>query len=302
MTKVKDTMTTGIITKGIGGFYYVLTHENVLIECKARGRFRKDKITPMVGDRVKISLGREGYGLLDEILERRNQIIRPPVSNVDQLLIVAAVTRPDPDYYLIDKICAIAAIKNIEPVVVINKCDLADPTEMERIYKRAGFRVLSVSCRENRGLEEVKKLYYEKVSVFCGSSGVGKSSIINLTLPDISMAVGAISPKIERGRHTTRHVQLFPVEGGGFVADTPGFSSFDFEQVEYIPKENLQYAFPDFEEYIGQCRFTGCSHTTEPDCAIQEAVASGKIEKSRFESYCSMFEEVKNRKEWEKKH
>lgn len=295
-------MDKGIITKGIGGFYYVLTSNQELIECKARGRFRKDKIIPMVGDRVKITRGREGFAQIDEILERKNQIIRPPVSNVDQLLIVVAVSQPDPDLYLIDKITTIATIKNIEPILIINKYDLPDPLGIADIYRRAGFQVLVVSCKEKLGLEEVKKLFHQKTSVFCGSSGVGKSSLINLTVPKISMAVGDISPKIERGRHTTRHVQLFPVAGGGFVADTPGFSSFDLEQMESITKENLQYAFLDFENYISRCRFTGCSHITEPDCAVQEAVERGEIEKSRFQSYCAMFNEVKNRKEWKRKH
>lgn len=294
-------MTTGIITKGIGGFYYVLTPRGELMECKARGRFRKDKITPMVGDRVEVLPGREGYAQLTEILPRKNQIIRPPVANVDQLLIVTAVTKPDPDLYLIDKITAVAAVKGIEAALIINKCDLADPADLASLYRRAGFRVLTVSCKENLGLSEVKELFLGKTSVFCGSSGVGKSSIINRTLPETCMEVGEVSQKIERGRHTTRHVQLFPVEGGGFVADTPGFNFFDLEQMEYIPKEQLQYAFLEFEEFLGGCRFTGCSHTGELGCAVLAAAAEGKIEPSRIRSYRAMYDEVKNTKEWEKR-
>ena len=296
MTK---TMENGIILKGIGGFYYVLTPSGTIVESKARGRFRREKIVPMVGDRVSLSQGKEGFAQIDEILPRKNMLTRPPVSNVDQLLLVIAAV-PQTNLATVDAIIAAAENKGIEPILLFNKCDLDDLTPLQGLYLAAGFKTLSISCEKNIGLDAVQALYAGKTSVFCGASGVGKSSILNQTMMQGLMPVGTISDRIDRGRHTTRHVELFAAPNGGFIADTPGFSAFDIESGDPILKNDLAFLFREFAPHQHACRFTGCSHTGEPDCAVLQAVEDGQIAKSRYDSYCAMYDQVKNRKEWEK--
>jgi ribosome biogenesis GTPase len=287
----------GLILKGIGGFYYVKTERGV-IECRARGRFRKDNIKPAAGDRAEIEIQDDGTGYVLEILPRRNHMIRPPLANVDRMFIVAAAARPEPNLLFVDKIAAICELKGIEPVIVINKTDLNPAPPLPGIYRNAGFETIALSAER----DDVKAMFapYIKngVSAFTGASGVGKSSIINRLGLGASFEVGGVSDRIERGRHTTRHVELIEAYGG-YVADTPGFSSYDIERLSIIDKEELCRGFRDFIPYIDDCRFTGCSHTKEKGCAVREALSQGKIEKTRHQSYCALYEQIKDIKPWE---
>ncbi|MGM9629791.1 ribosome small subunit-dependent GTPase A [Butyricicoccus sp.] len=291
---------TGIILKGIGGFYYVRTDSGV-IECKARGRFRKAAEKPVIGDRVTIEIQDDGTGYMMSIEPRRNQLLRPAVANVDQLVVVCSAAPPKTEPLLIDKVTAIAAHKGIDTLIVINKCDLDRGDRLYQIYTQAGFSVFRVSAETGEGIDALRAALAGKISAFAGNSGVGKSSLLNCIDPEFHMKTGTISPKTERGRHTTRHVELVELPGGGCIADTPGFSAFDTEKMDLIRKDDLQYAFPEFEPYINQCRFTGCAHVKEKGCAIRAAVDEGKIPRERHESYCKLYESVKNLKEWELK-
>ena len=291
----------GIITKGIGGFYYVEA-EGEIYECKARGVFRKSGIKPLAGDRVKISINDNAENTIDEIFERSSVLVRPPVANVDRLFIVSSVCEPKPVLLIIDRMTALAVNQGIEPVVVFTKNDLENADEYIEIYRKAGIKAFSVSCVNGEGVEEVKEALKGHISAFCGNSGVGKSSLLNVIDPKLGLKTGEISDKLGRGRHTTRHSELFKVEGG-YVADTPGFSSFETDETEPILKEDLPYAFKEFEKYIGQCKFTSCLHMKDKGCRIIQAVEDGNIPVSRHESYCFMMEQAKNIKEWElKKH
>ena len=291
----------GIITKGIGGFYYVEA-EGEIYECKARGVFRKSGIKPLAGDRVKISINDNAENTIDEIFERSSVLVRPPVANVDRLFIVSSVCEPKPVLLIIDRMTALAVNQGIEPVVVFTKNDLENADEYIEIYRKAGIKAFSVSCVNGEGVEEVKEALKGHISAFCGNSGVGKSSLLNVIDPKLGLKTGEISDKLGRGRHTTRHSELFKVEGG-YVADTPGFSSFETDETEPILKEDLPYAFKEFEKYIGQCKFTSCLHMKDKGCRIIQAVEDGDIPVSRHESYCFMMEQAKNIKEWElKKH
>ena len=289
----------GIIIKGIGGFYYVEAAGEIY-ECKARGVFRKSGIKPLAGDRVSISINENAENTVDEIYERSSLLQRPPVANVDRLFIVSSVCEPKPVLLIIDRLTALAVNKGIEPIVVFTKNDLESADEYVDIYKKAGIRAFSVSCVTGEGVESVKSELKNHISAFCGNSGVGKSSLLNVIDPDLALKTGEISDKLGRGRHTTRHSELFKVEGG-YVADTPGFSSFETEETELILKEDLPYAFKEFEEYLGQCKFSSCLHTKDKGCRIIQAVEEGDIPASRHESYCSMMEQAKNIKEWELK-
>lgn len=287
----------GIILKGIGGFYYVDTAEG-LIECKARGKFRLKTGKPVIGDRVDIEIQPDGTGYMMSIAERRNQLMRPAVANLDQLVVVCAAAPPRTDPFLIDKVTAIAEHKEMDVLIVINKTDIDSGDELFRIYTQAGFTVLRVSAETGAGVDELKAHLKGKTSAFAGNSGVGKSSLLNRIDSRFALKVGAISQKIERGRHTTRHVELMKLEDGGYIADTPGFSAFNLEQMDLVLKDDLQYTFREFAPYLNQCRFTGCAHVKEKGCAVIAAVEAGKISKERHESYCRLYDSVKDIKEW----
>ncbi len=288
----------GVIIKGIGGFYYVEAAGEVY-ECKARGAFRKKKITPLAGDNVTITVREGKENTIDEIGERKNFLLRPPVANIDTLIIVSSVKDPVPSLLVIDKMTAIAVDKGIKPCVVFSKSDLGDTTELESVYRKAGIDVVSVCCKTGEGIEKVKEMISDGITVFTGNTGVGKSSLLNCIDDRFSLATGEISDKLGRGRHTTREVTLYHINNG-LVADTPGFSSLDIEQTsDVIIKENLPFCFPEFQEYLGKCKFTSCSHTVEKGCLILEALNNGEIDKNRHESYVSMYNDVKDLKEWQ---
>lgn len=289
----------GLILKGIGGFYSVESSGHVYT-CKARGLFRKNRITPMAGDHVLFSAeNTEVEGTIEEILPRKNFLTRPPVANLDKLFIVASIQDPMPNTLIIDKTVAAAEHKGIEPILVITKSDFADCTGLQNTYKLAGICTVVVSSVTGEGVEEVRNLLHGSVSAFTGNSGVGKSTLLNAVFPNLALDTGEISKKLGRGRHTTRHVELYPVEGGGYVADTPGFSTLDIERYELIDKDQLMYCFREFAPYLTECKFTSCSHTCEKGCAVLEAVKSGKISSSRHESYKAMYNEVKDIKQWQ---
>lgn len=288
----------GIIIKGIGGFYYVEAADGIVYECRARGVFRKEKITPIAGDRVEITVESNNKNSIDKILERRNFFKRPPIANVDTLVIVSSVCDPRPNLLIIDRLTAIASYKNVEPIIVFTKDDLQSANEFVKIYTNAGFKTFAVSNETGEGIEKVKSIIDGGITVFTGNSGVGKSSLINRMYPDFCLETGEISRKLGRGRHTTRHVELFKV-GSGYIADTPGFSSLDFETNDLIKKDELAFCFPDFAYYIGSCRFSTCAHVNDKGCSLVEAVKSGDVERTRHESYVTMYNEVKDIKDWQ---
>lgn len=285
----------GIIIKGIGGFYYVKATDNTVYECKARGVFRKEKVKPYIGDNVEISI-ENGKGSIEKIYNRKNFLIRPPVANIDVLVIVVAAASPDPNVLLIDKLLVNSEINGIKPIVCINKTDIKEDDYIREIYEKAGYTVVSVCAAKQLGIEKLIPHIKDKTAAFAGLSGVGKSSILN-QLTDSYQETGEVSDKIKRGRHTTRHVELLELECGGFVLDTPGFSSFE---VNTIKAQELENYFPEMKQYADQCRFKGCSHINEPDCIIKEKVELGEIAQSRYESYKDLYNQLKTIKEWEK--
>ncbi|MDO5547243.1 MAG: ribosome small subunit-dependent GTPase A [Eubacteriales bacterium] len=287
----------GIILKGIGGFYYVDTAAG-LVECKARGKFRIQGGKPVIGDRVTIQINQDGTGYILSMEPRMTELLRPAVANIDQLLVVCSAAAPTTEPYLIDKITAIAAHKGMDAAVVINKADLDRGERLYQIYTQAGFPVFRVSAETGEGMDALRERLCGRISAFAGNSGVGKSSLMNRLYPQFGAEVGAISEKIARGRHTTRHVELMKLPEGGYLADTPGFSAFHTERMDLVRKEDLQYAFREFSPYLGRCQFTGCAHVKEKGCAIREAVASGAISPERHDSYCKIYESVKDIKEW----
>lgn len=286
---------TGIIIKGIGGFYYVKAAGNIY-ECKARGILRKQRITPMIGDITEIELSGD-KGSIVAIKPRKSFLVRPPVSNIDTMVLVVAAASPEPNMFLIDKMLINAEIRGIEPVICINKTDLAKRNDIEKIYISAGYRVFSVSAEKKEGIKDLFDYLADKTTAFAGLSGVGKSSLLSLITDDV-LETGTVSEKIQRGRHTTRHVELFELKNGGFVLDTPGFSSLE---VDGIKAEDLYKYFPEMAESEGQCKFRGCSHINEPGCFVKEQLSQGKISESRYESYKQLYEKLKTVKEWEKK-
>lgn len=294
MTQQKN----GIILKGIGGFYYVEA-AGAVYECKARGVFRKKRITPLAGDRVQITVTDDGTeNTVDKIFERKNFLKRPPVANIDSLIIVSSTVSPRPSTLVIDKLIAIAEYKGIEPVVVFTKTDLEPAEKLLEIYKLAGISCAMVCNKTGEGVEEVRNLLNGKISAFTGNSGVGKTSLLNALDPNLSLATGAISEKLGRGRHTTRQAELFKT-CGGYIVDTPGFSALDLEKEQVIKKDELAECFREFRPYLGQCRFTTCSHTCDKGCRIIKAVEDGEISRSRHDSYVEMYQAAKELKEWE---
>ncbi len=293
-------MAEGVIVKALSGFYYVQTDER-LLECKARGRFRLDGTSPLVGDRVECSLDAHGKGRIDRVFERRNFFIRPAVANVDALVFVAANTNPVTDPFLIDRVSVIAESAGCELIVCINKTDVDPADELYGIFTAAGFTVVRTSVPDGTGIDALRREIAGKICAFTGNSGVGKSSIMNALSPGLNIKTAEVSEKLGRGKHTTRHVELFDIGGGTYAADTPGFASFDIEMMEIIPKEQLQFDFVEFAPYIGQCRFNNCAHLKEPGCAVTQAVADGKIMPSRYRSYERLYALSAQHKSWENK-
>lgn len=287
------------IIRAISGFYYVQTEDGV-VECKARGRFRLQDATPLVGDFVRITR-RGSKGVLEELLPRRNAFIRPAIANIDQLVVLASCAIPVTEPFLIDRVLAVAQLQGVSALVVVNKDDLASAQPLAEIYRQAGVPVIATSAETGEGVDALRQALAGKLSCLTGNSGVGKSSLLNRVCPELGLPVGEVSEKLGRGRHTTRHVELYSLGGDTFVADTPGFSSFDTERMELVHKEQLQDAFPEFGPYLGRCRFPDCAHRREPGCAVRAALEAGKIPPTRYESYERLYEQAEQLKEWELK-
>ena len=290
----------GKIIRGIAGFYYVHVPEIGVLECKAKGIFRKNKLKPLVGDLVEVSILDEENkkGNIDEVLERKNELIRPAVANIDQAVVIFSVKKPEPNLNLLDRFLIMMQQKDIPCILVFNKSDLAteeEKQELQECYKNSGCEILFISAKQDQGVEDVKKLLLGKTSTVAGPSGVGKSSLINKLQSGINMETGSISEKIERGKHTTRHTEFIPIGEDTFIMDTPGFSSLAVFDME---KEELEQFYPEFDEYREKCRFNGCSHTHEPGCQVKEAIEEGNVSKERYENYKLIYEELKNRKKY----
>lgn len=289
----------GIIFKALSGFYYVDCGGET-ITCRARGKFRHEKVSPLVGDRVEVTAQPDSTGIVDAILPRKNQFWRPAVANIDYLVVVASGATPVTDPFLIDRVVAVAERQGCESVICFNKWDLEQPQELYETYVNAGFHTLRVSAETGEGLEELSTLLAGKVCAFTGNSGVGKSSILNALEPGFALQVGDVSEKLGRGRHTTRHVELFRLKNGAVVADTPGFASFE-EEGAGCPPEELQYAFREFAPYLGKCQFLDCAHGREKGCAVLKALDQGKISHSRHDSYLRLYRQAKEVPEWQRK-
>lgn len=290
----------GKIIRGIAGFYYVHVPEIGTLECKAKGIFRKNKLKPLVGDWVKVSIIDEENkkGNIEEVLERKNELIRPAVANIDQALVIFAIKKPEPNLNLLDRFLIMMQQKEIPCILVFNKSDLATEEEkqaLSKVYENSGCKILFVSAKQNQGIDEVREILEHRTSTVAGPSGVGKSSLINMLQSNVNMETGSISEKIERGKHTTRHTEFIPIGEDTFIMDTPGFSSLAVFDME---KEELEQFYPEFDEYRESCRFNGCSHTHEPGCSVKEAIEEGKISRERYENYQLIYEELKNRKKY----
>lgn len=293
-------MSRGRIEKALSGFYYVNTGRETL-QCRARGKFRKEGLSPLVGDWVQVRELGGGEGFVEAVETRRNVFSRPAAANIDQLVILASAAVPVTEPYLIDRIAAIAALKGCDVLVCLNKCDL-DPAEgLYGIYSCSAIPVLRISAETGEGLDALRRAIAGKLNAFTGNSGVGKSSVLNALVPGLQLPVGEVSKALGRGRHTTRHVELFPLGGGTYVIDTPGFSSFDTEEMDLELKGHLPETFPEFAPYVGECRFTGCTHTKEKGCRVLQAVKDGDIPVSRHKSYLRLFDELKDVQAWQKK-
>lgn len=290
----------GKIVKGISGFYYVHVVESGIYECKAKGIFRQQKMKPLVGDDVEIDIISEEKktGNVAAILPRKNALIRPAVANVDQALLIFAAASPNPNFNLLDRFLVMMGRQDVPVILCFNKCDLIteeQQQEIASIYEASGCKILFVSAKKELGLKELQEILEGKTTTVAGPSGVGKSSLINLLAPEACMETGEISKKIERGRHTTRHAELIQLKGDGYIMDTPGFSSLYLPEIE---KEELQDCYPEFAAFEPYCRFQGCSHISEPDCGVKEALSEGKIHPVRYENYCQLYGELKDRKKY----
>ena len=290
----------GKIVKGISGFYYVHVAGSGIYECKAKGIFRNQKMKPLVGDDVEIDIISEEKktGNVAAILPRKNALIRPAVANVDQALLIFAAASPNPNFNLLDRFLVMMGRQDVPVILCFNKCDLIteeQKQEIEAIYEASGCKILFVSAKKELGLKELQEILEGKTTTVAGPSGVGKSSLINLLAPEACMETGEISKKIERGRHTTRHAELIQLKGDGYIMDTPGFSSLYLPEME---KEELQDCYPEFAAFEPYCRFQGCSHISEPDCGVKEALSEGKIHPVRYENYCQLYGELKDRKKY----
>ena len=288
---------TGRIIRSISGFYEVQTSKGP-VTCRARGNLRHERECPVTGDLVEITV-EKGKGMVEKILPRRNCFVRPAVANVDALVVFAASANPVTEPFLIDRVAAIAGNQEVPVYLCVNKCDLDPAQDLVRIYSHAGFPVIRASAETGEGVENLRNTIRGKLVAFTGNSGVGKSSMLNRLCPELGLATGEVSEKLGRGRHTTRHVELYSLGEDTFVADTPGFSSFDTDQMELILKENLQYAFPDFGPFLGRCQFHDCTHRKEPGCAVTAALAAGELEPTRYESYLRLYERMSQIKQWE---
>ena len=285
-------MKKGIIVKGIGGFYYI-SYENNIYECKARGKFRNKKITPLVGDYVLFTFDENiNQGVIDHILDRDVELVRPPIANVEQAIIVFALKNPDPNFTLLDKILIMSEYHNLELKICINKIDLNDDKllkEISEIYETTGYELIPCSTKEDIGIKRIKEILRDKISVFAGPSGVGKSSILNKVQSGLELKTGEISSKIKRGKHTTRHSELLQLACGGWVADSPGFTSLS---IDYIDAEELGYLFPEFKPFLENCKFSNCFHINEPDCGVKEGLEEGYIKQNRYNNYVYFLEQI----------
>ena len=290
---------TGRIVRALSGFYDVQLPDRMVV-CRGRGVLRKEHITPLTGDLAEITV-ENGKGMVEAVLPRSSSFVRPAVANVDALAIFAANVNPVTEPFLIDRVAAIAGNQNVQCVICINKIDLDPAQQLRQTYEKAGFPVICTSAKTGEGVQELRAFLQGKLTAFTGNSGVGKSSILNCLCPGLALATGEVSEKLGRGRHTTRHVELYSLGEDTFVMDTPGFSSFDTDQMDVILKENLQYAFPDFAPWLGRCQFADCSHRAEPGCTVRAAVASGEIVPSRYDSYLRLYEKSAQIKQWELK-
>ena len=290
---------TGRILRSVSGFYDVQT-DGGMITCRGRGHLRKGNAIPLTGDMVEITV-EQGKGMIEKILPRRNRFIRPAVANIDALVVFASNVNPVTEPFLIDRVAAIAGNQEVAVHICVNKCDLDPAVDLVRIYRNAGFPVIQASAKTGEGVQQLRQLIAGKLTAFTGNTGVGKSSMLNALSPQLQLATGEVSEKLGRGRHTTRHVELYRLDGDTYVADTPGFSSFDTDQMDVILKENLQYAFGDFAPYLGNCQFHDCSHRAEPGCGIRAAVERGEIEPTRYQSYLQLYEKSSQIKLWELK-
>ncbi|MEA4822551.1 MAG: ribosome small subunit-dependent GTPase A [Clostridiaceae bacterium] len=293
-------MRTGTIIRGIGGLYTVDTGD-IIFDCRARGIFRHDKIRLTVGDNVICAEQPDGDMLITELAPRKNVLIRPAVSNLDAIVVIASTAPPETETYLIDRVFAVAVFKGIAPVLCINKADLDLGERFSQIYTHVGIPVLRVSAKTGEGIASLRDFLRGKTSALTGNSGVGKSSILSQMLPEQSLTVGELSEKLGRGKHTTRHTELYALPGGGYVADTPGFSAFDVTRLETLLREDIQYGFPEMSPFINNCRYTGCLHVKEDGCAVLEAVSNGIIPVSRYESYIRLCDELKDVRDWNRK-
>lgn len=293
-------MSRGRIEKALSGFYYVNTGGETL-QCRARGKFRREGLSPLVGDWVQVRELGNGEGFVETVEARRNQFARPAAANIDQLVILASAAIPVTEPYLIDRIASIAALKGCQVLLCLNKCDLDSADELYDIYSRSAIPVLRVSAVTGQGLDALREAIRGKLSAFTGNSGVGKSSVLNALLPSLALPVGEVSKALGRGRHTTRHVELFSLGEDTYIIDTPGFSSFDTAEMDLALKQHLPDTFPEFAPYVSGCRFTGCTHTKEKGCRVLQAVKDGLIPASRHRSYVRLYDELKDVKEWQQK-
>lgn len=290
---INNDVMVGKIIKSIGGLYTVKSFDSIM-DCKARGIFRKDNISPVVGDMVEVN-----NGAIEKILPRKNYIVRPPLANLDSMVFVVSMAKPTPNLSLLDKFIAVCEYKNIVPVVAITKIDLANFKNVYQVYSSIGLRVFIIDYNQPQSIDSLKEYLSDKVSAFTGNSGAGKSTLLNAIDSTLNIPTGEVSEKLGRGKHTTRHAELYPLSSGGYVVDTAGFSTFETNKYAIIKKDELASCFREFEEYSKDCKFKDCSHTKEKGCAVLKAVQEGDIYKSRHNSYCEMYEDAKKIKDWE---